>query len=101
MNITFLGLMRRAGALEPGQDRALAAVGNGSAKLLILPKDAPERVKRNAQFAVEGRKNPKIVSVDWTNAEISEAIGIGGCTILAVTDKGFAEAFLKKLGGNL
>ena len=100
MNISFLGLMRKAGVLEPGQDRALTAVKNGSAKLLILPSDVPERARRNAEFAAEGRKHLPIVNVDWTNAEISKAIGIGGCTLLAVTDKGFAEALLKKLGGN-
>lgn len=99
MNISTFGLMRRAGALEPGQDKALAAVKNGRAKLLVLPSDASDRARRNAEFAVENRRT-KAVTVPWTNRELSEAIGIGGCVMTAVTDKGFADAILKEYGGN-
>lgn len=98
MNINTFGLMRRAGALELGQDKALAAVKNGKAKLLVLPSDAGDRAKRNAEFATENRKT-SAVTVPWTNRELSEAVGIGGCTMMAVTNKGFADAILKEYGG--
>lgn len=100
MNISTLGLMRRAGALEIGQDRALEAVARGKAKVLILPSDCTERAKRNAQFAVEGRKNPKLIYSPWTNEEISRSLGVASCNLLAVTDRGFADSILKDLGGN-
>ena len=99
MSLTLLGLMRRANAIEPGQDKAMAAVKTGKAKMLILPADATERAERNAAFATEGRRI-KVLKVPYTNEEISHAIGIGGCTMLAITDKGFAGAFEKSLNKN-
>ena len=100
MNINTLGLMKRAGALEIGQDRALASVKEHKAKVLLLPSDVTERAERNAQYAAEGRKNPKIIVAPWTNEEISKVLGIGSCLMLAVTDRGFADALLKDMGGN-
>ena len=99
MNINTLGLMRKAGAIEPGQDRALASAKAGKAKVILLSSDAPERARRNAEFAAEGRKSLKTVSAPWTNEEISRALGINSCSMLAVTDRGFADVLLKEFGG--
>lgn len=98
MNLNTFGLMRRANALELGQDRAIEAMKSGKGKLLVLPSDATERAVRSAGFATENRKH-KPVTVPWTNEEISGAVGINACSMLAVTDKGFADAILKEYGG--
>ena len=100
MNINTLGLMKRAGALEIGQDRALEAVKAHKARVLLLPSDTTERARRNAEMAAEGRKNPKIVVAPWTNEEISKVLSTGSCLMIAVTDRGFADSLLKELGGN-
>ncbi len=91
--------MRRAGAVEIGQDKAMEAVSRNKAKVLLLPSDYTERAKRNAEFAVAGRKNPKLIYSNWTIEEISQALGVASCNMLAVTDRGFADAILKDLGG--
>lgn len=96
MSLKLLGLMRRANALSIGQDNAIPAVKNGKAKLLLLSSDASERNIRNAENAVKGKKT-ELIYLPYTNEEMAGAIGVDSCTMLAVTDKGFAEAFKKSL----
>ena len=99
MNLNTFGLMRRAGAVEPGQDRAVDAMKSGKGKLLILPSDASDRAKRSAEFATANKKHG-YVTVPWTNEELAKVLGLNSCTMLAVTDKGFADAILKEYGGS-
>lgn len=97
MSLKMLGLMKKANALASGTDRVQEAFEKGRVKLLILPSDAPERAVRNAEYFIQGHRAEKI-TVPFTQIELAGAIGIGGCTMLAVTDIGFAEAFVKTLG---
>lgn len=97
MSLQLLGLMRKANALAPGSDRAHEAISKGKAKLLILPKDAGERTHRNAENFLTGH-SALMITAPYSNMEIAEAIGLGGCSMIAVTDAGFAEAFVKSLG---
>ena len=46
--LKLLGLMRRANAIQPGEDRAGEAVQAGKAKLLLLASDAADNARRRA-----------------------------------------------------
>ena len=45
----LLGLMRRAGAVHLGEDKALDAISTGKVRLLLLSADASDRARRRAE----------------------------------------------------
>ena len=94
--LKLLGLMRPAGAVEIGADRAAEAARAGKARALLLASDATETAERKAAYALEG-KRALILKLPFTRKELSDALGVNDCTMAAITDIGFAEAFVKQL----
>ena len=92
----LLGLMRAASAIAPGEENAADAVSQGKARLLLIAQDANEKAKKRVERYLEGRR-ALMIHLPYKNAEIAQAIGIGGCAMLAVTDMGFAKSLLKNL----
>ena len=92
----LLGLMRRARAVEAGTDTACAAVHAGKAKLLILSDDSAENARRKAENAANGRR-VVLLPVHYSREELAAALGLGDCSMAAVTDLGFASAFVQAL----
>ena len=92
----LLGLMRRARAVEAGTDNACEAVHAGKAKLLILSDDSAENARRKAENAANGRR-VLLLPVHYSREELAAALGLGDCSMAAVTDLGFASAFVKAL----
>ncbi len=96
--LNMLGLMRRANAIQIGEDKTGAAVKAGKAKLLLLAADASDNARRRAETFISGR-NVQLVPLPFDKAELSERLGVNGCSMAAVTDLGFANAFVKLLLG--
>ena len=96
--LNMLGLMRRANAIQIGEDKTGAAVKAGKAKLLLLAADASDNAHRRAETFISGR-NVQLVPLPFDKAELSERLGVNGCSMAAVTDLGFANAFVKLLLG--
>lgn len=94
--LDLLGLMRRANAIQIGETNAGAAVRGGKAKLLLLASDASENARRRAEGFLHGR-NAIGLTLPFTKEEISSHVGVGGCSMAAVTDIGFANALMKSL----
>ena len=92
----LLGLMRRARAVEIGTDSACDTVNAGKAKLLLLSTDAADNARHKAENAANGRR-VLVLPVHYTRAELAAALGLGDCSMAAVTDLGFANAFVKAL----
>ena len=92
----LLGLMRRARAVEVGTDSACDTVHAGKAKLLILASDIADNARRKAENASNGRR-VMVLPVHYTRAELGAALGLGECSMAAVTEIGFAEAVVKLL----
>ena len=92
----LMGLMRRASAIAPGEDSALDAVRAGKAKLLLFASDVSDNAKRKAENASEGR-NLVSVPLPFERSQLGDALGIGSCSIAAVTDLGFADALMQLL----
>jgi len=96
--LNMLGLMRRANAIQIGEDKTGAAVKAGKVKLLLLAADASDNARRRAEAFITGR-NVQLVPLPFDKAELSERLGVNGCSMAAVTDLGFANAFVKLLLG--
>lgn len=94
--LKLLGLMRRANAIELGADRAADVTRSGKARLVLLAADAGENAAKKADNALYGHSALR-VELPFTRSELSEAVGVGDCTMAAITDIGFAEAFIKLL----
>ena len=92
----LLGLMRRADAIVPGEDSGLDTVRAGKAKLLLLASDISDNARRKADNALNGRSAERI-ELFIPREELGPAIGLGSCSVAAVTDLGFAEALMKLL----
>ncbi len=96
----LLGLMRRARTVEPGTDSACDTIHAGKAKLLILAADIADNARRKAENACNGRR-VVILPVHYTRAELGAALGLAECSMAAVTEIGFAEAFARTLAEGL
>ena len=94
--LKFLGLMRRANALQIGENNAGEAVRGGKAKLLLLAADASENARKRAGSFTGGR-SCLLLALPFTKEELSAALGQGGCSMAAVTDLGFSNALIKRL----
>ncbi len=94
--LRFLGLIRRANALQAGENNTGEAVRGGKAKLLLLAADASDNARRRAESFVGGR-SCLLVELPFSKEELGAALGMGGCSMAAVTELGFANALVKRL----
>ena len=92
----LLGLMRRAGAIELGEDNSAETVKAGRAKLLILSSDVSDSARRKAEGFSHGR-SVQTVPLHYTREELGTALGVRSCAMAALTDMGFSNALMKQL----
>lgn len=92
----FLGLIKKAGKLEVGEEPVGAACRAKKASLVLVASDAaPNSVRRATHFA--DASQILILPVPFDKVQMGLAIGRPPCAMLAVTDIGFASAMAKKL----
>lgn len=96
--LNYLGLMRKANAIQIGENDTGAAVRSNQAKLVVLAADASDNAKHRAEGFVHGRNVPLVVA-PFTKTEISESVGKNGCSMAAICDIGFADSFIRCLCG--
>ena len=94
--LNLLGLMRKANAIAVGETNTGGAVRAGKAKLLLLAADASDNARSRARGFTHGR-DIVTVTLPFTKDEIAAHIGVSGCAMAAITDIGFANAFMKSL----
>ena len=90
MNLSFIGLMKRAGALIPGADGIYDAARAGSLiRLILLASDAGPNTKKGLLNAKEECGAP-MIELDATKAQLGAILGQKECAAAAITDTGFA-----------
>ncbi len=94
--LNLLGLMRKANAIAVGETNTGGAVRAGKAKLLLLAADASDNARSRARGFTHGR-DIVTVTLPVTKDEIAAHVGVSGCAMAAITDIGFANAFMKSL----
>lgn len=92
----LLGLARRAGMLEIGDESARVALQCKKARMLLMASDASERTKDTFMFIAENAEIPYI-EVAETREELGNALGKRPVAAVAVCDLGFSAAIVKKL----
>lgn len=94
--LNLLGLMRKANAIAVGETNTGGAVRAGKAKLLLLAADASDNARSRARGFTHGR-DIVTVTLPFTKDEIAAHVGVSSCAMAAITDIGFANAFMKSL----
>ena len=95
----YIGLAKKAGAIEIGETNTGAAIRAGKGRILILAADASDNAKRRAESFIHGTQTPMAV-LPFTKAELSQMTGEGGCSMAVFTDVGLAAAFMEELAEN-
>lgn len=88
----ILGLARRAGQLAVGTRAVREALADGSARAVVLARDAGENALDRLSGPL-GRRRPSIVRSAGA-AEIGAALGRERVVAAAITDPGLAEALV-------
>lgn len=92
----LLGLAKRAGKLEIGEEPVGAVARAKQAKLILLANDvSPNTNRRAATFGQAG--NVLHLTLPFTKDEIGMSLGRSSIAMLALTDAGFAGAIGDKL----
>jgi ribosomal protein L7Ae-like RNA K-turn-binding protein len=94
--LRLLGLARRAGAVEPGTERARNALRSGTAKLVLVAEDASAVQLKKIEGLLLRESVPRAVL--GSRAVLGAAVGTGPLSAVAVTERGFAEQLLRRLG---
>ena len=94
--LSLLGLAKKAGRLEAGEESVGGAARARAARLILLASDAAENTARRAtHFADAGAC--LCVHVPADKDALGRAVGRTSCAMLAVTDIGLAGAVAKRL----
>lgn len=92
----LLGLARKAGRLEIGEEPVGAACRARQARLVLLASDAAANTNRRAAHFGEAG-NVLWLELPYSKEELGFSLGRGSCAMLALTDAGFAATVTEKL----
>ena len=95
-SLNYLGLARKAGLAELGEEPAGAAARGNKAVLILVAEDASNHTWRRAQSFVAGTEQ-KCIRIPFTKDQLGEAVGRTALAIGAFTDPALALAFAKAL----
>jgi len=92
----LLGLAKKAGRLEVGEEPVSGACRARQARLVLLAADAaPNTRRRCAHFGEIG--GVLWLELPFTKEELGFQLGRGSCAMLALTDAGLAASVVEKL----
>ena len=94
--LSFLGLIKKAGALLTGEDGVSGAARSGQAVLLMVASDTADNTRKKAGNLSRWYGIP-MITLPWDKDTLGELLDKRVCAILALTDKGLAAALQKKL----
>lgn len=94
--LSMIGLAKKAGRIEVGEEPVGAAARAKKARLILLAADAaPASARRAASFAETG--GTILLTVPAEKDALGSCLGRTSVAMAAITDIGFAEAIVKKL----
>ena len=94
--LNLIGLAKKAGKLEVGEEPVGAAARSKQARLILIASDAAENTRRRAKHFGDAGECI-CLEIPATKEALGKALGRTSCALLALTDIGFAEAIVKKL----
>ncbi len=92
----LLGLARRAGMIEAGDEAVRASISQKRARVVLIASDASERTHDTFIFIAESAGIP-VITLDETREQLGNALGKRPCAAVAVCDIGMSAAIVNKL----
>ena len=92
----LLGLARKAGRLEIGEEPVGAVCRARQARLVLLASDAADNTIRRARHFSQAGKTI-CLTLPLTKEELGSGLGRTSCAMVAVTDVGFAASIAERL----
>ena len=92
----ILGIARKAGKVEIGEEMSSTAAHSRKARALFTASDAAENTVRRVVNSAESAGVPHIV-LPCTKEELGAALGVKACAAIAITDAGLAANIAEKL----
>ncbi|MDN4616508.1 ribosomal L7Ae/L30e/S12e/Gadd45 family protein [Paenibacillus sp. PsM32] len=96
--LSLLGLAMRAGKVLSGDELVLKAIRSREATLVVLAGDASDNTQKKFRDKCGSYTIPLLIGYD--RDQLGSSIGKDGRVVLALTDKGFAELFRKRMGNS-
>jgi len=94
--LSLVGLAKKAGRLEAGEEPVGAAARARQARLILVAADAADNTFRRARHFAEAGAVPW-TAVPFTKTELGGIVGRSSCAMAAFTDTGFAASMAAKL----
>ena len=94
--LRLIGLARKGGFVEVGEEPVGAAARAHKARLVVLAADAADNTLRRAAHFAQAGAVPVLQS-PYTKGELGLSVGRASCAMLAVTDYGLAAALARGL----
>ena len=92
----LIGLARKAGKVEVGEEPVSIAARTHKARLILFAADAAGNTRRRGESLAQTGNCPAL-TLPLTKTELGGAVGRESCAVLALTDVGLAAALTKKL----
>ena len=96
VGIKFLGIAKKAGKLEIGEESCGVAARDKKARVILTASDSSDNARRRADYFSTVSAAPHI-GIPYTKEQLGREIGRGTPGMLAVTDIGIAASFVSKL----
>ena len=94
--LNLIGLAKKAGKLEVGEEPVGAAARAKHARLILIASDAADNTRRRAKHFGDAGECI-CLEIPAAKGELGKGLGRTSCAMVALTDVGFAEAVAKKL----
>ena len=95
--LNYVGLARKAGLVELGEEPVGAASRARKARLVVVAQNATDHTWRRAKSFVAGSEQI-CLKIPYTKDQLGQAVGRSELALAAFTDPALALAFLKALG---
>lgn len=92
----LLGLARKAGKLQTGEETVSVMLAEKHARLTVLANDAGEVVTRKIRGLAEGSRQ-RILQIPYDKLSLGAALGRPSVSVAAFADVSLALAFVKAL----
>ncbi len=92
--LNILGIARKAGRVDIGDEQVASAARAHSARLIILASDAADNTARRVQN-LPG--NGKVITVPFSKDQLGAVLGKNSCAVVSMSDARLARTFLEKL----
>lgn len=94
--LNYLGLAKKAGSLQVGDEMVGAAVRAGHARLVVVASDAGDHTLRRAANLAKSW-NTQLLRAPWSKEELGLTLGARSCALAAFTEPRLALACLQAL----